>query len=92
MRVVIQHLVLGGGEGDPTGREGGAMKGPVAPVEVPPGACARLARALIPLSPVEGNRPPRVSSARSTQEQDVHPGQDRESPDHLRCARTSGPR
>lgn len=85
MSVVIQNLVLGGGEGGPTGGERGAVKGPVPPVDVPPGARARLARVLVLLSPVESNRPPPVSSGFSAQEKDVHPTQDK-SPDHIRCA------
>lgn len=85
MCVVIQNLVLVGSEGDPTGGEGGTVRRPVAAADVPPGACARLAQALILLSPVESNRPPPAPSAFGTQEEDVHPTQDHKPPDHIRC-------
>lgn len=91
MCVVIQNLVLGGSEGDPTGGEGGTVRRPVAAADVPPGSCARLAQALILLSPVESNRPPPAPSAFGTQEEDVHPTQDHKPPDHIRCEKISGP-
>lgn len=90
MRVVIQDLVLGGGEGGPAGGERGTVRGPEGAAGVPPGACARLALAPILLSAVESHRPPPAAPAFSTQEKDAHPTQDHESPEHIRCVKMIG--
>ena len=89
-RVVIQDLVLGGGEGGLAGGEGGSVRGPGGAVGVPPGACAHLALAPILLSAVESHRPPPAAPAFSTQEKDAHPTQDHESPEHIRCVKMRG--
>lgn len=94
--VVIQNVVLGGGERDPTRAEGGTVWRPVAAAGLPPGPCARLAPSLVLLSPVESYRPPPAAFALGTQEEeeeeeeDVHPTQDHQPPDHIQCGVVSG--
>lgn len=96
MCVVIQNVVLGGGERDPTRAEGGTVRRPVAAAGLPPGPCARLAPSLVLLSPVESYRPPPAAFALGTQEEeeeeeeDVHPTQDHQPPDHVQCGVVSG--
>ncbi len=88
VRIGIQNLVLGGGEWGPAGREGRTVRRPGgargAAGDVPPGSCARLALALILLSPVESHRPPPTASGFSIQKKDVYPTQDHKPPDHIR--------
>lgn len=93
MCIVIQNLVLGWSEGDPTGGERRTVRRPEGAggaADIPPGACAPLALALILLSPVESHRSPIAGSTFSTQEK-VHPDQNHESPDHIRCVKIREP-
>lgn len=94
MRIVIQDLVLGGGEGGPAGGEGRTVRRPRGAggaAGIPPGASACLALALILLSPTESHRPPPAASALGTQQQDAHRAQDHQkSPDHIRCDEMRG--
>lgn len=88
LRIVIQNPVLVRGEGGPTGGERRTVERPGGPrgaACAPPLACAPLALALILLSPAESHRPPPAAAAFSPQEKDVHPTEDHQSPDHIRC-------
>jgi len=85
--VVVQHLVLGWSEWNPTGGEGRTVRrvgdaGGAA--GIPPGACAHLAHT--PRSPMESHSFSPTAAAISTQKkkgEDAHPTEDHDSPGHF---------
>lgn len=87
MCVIIQNLVFGGGEKEPTRGEGRTMwrLGKAwGAAGIPPGATAHLVLALTMLSPAESQRLSLLDSAfNSHKKNDGHPQKHQVSPDHV---------